>query len=1414
MASLLRGFRYPFGYFAGFARSLVVNGARESGVSNFAQPVQCLCGSFNGNGYATAAARQNDSLEKSLRRLDSDAKRAGRISRRDIEDVLEEIRLNRSATSSQSLLVIRCCGNLVPEELPEVRTKLVQEIWKTLNSLNIPMDISHYNALLRVYLENEYNFSPTDFLADLEQKGIEPNRVTYQRLIARYCQQGDIEGATKILEFMREKQLPVNENVFNALIMGHSQAGDMDSASGILQVMNQAGLEPSNDTYTTLLCGYAKQGNLNKIKEVLESCDKNEIYFLDRDMLEIVYNLAVNGNSEHVDFLLERIKRSAGYNQDAINTILRLINKGEESVAFKVLMTMVRGVRQDGEMVDTGSFFVKQLVKANRPLESIVRICKEFEDKDLNPRATLIALEMAVTSGNVGITTALLKQAHATGHPVRQHFFWPLLCSNNIKNNEEILDILRLMQNEFNLTPSAETVREYAIPNLKEKNYDKIINLLRSANISSATAATSVVYQALNDNNLSEAARIASSFTVYYSPFLYRAGLLRALNKTKDLDAYILLIRHIYENIPRLEMMNSKEKDDVISDTCVEGSENAVVETDSQASIDQAEMLGKIVYDAVVYFKNNRAEMIHNILDGLVKQGLSISNQQATKIQEKLGAELTPEISTMLGQLSTGELKPSPIARSERQRTPVNEMSSEQLERLISTLDAKGENTKGLKRQLVGALIREKNVEKLETYIKQLESEGYVLTSGVFAQITDMYATNGELEKAVETVQKIKEKEPDFLLDRIKAVKIAQLYLNADRLDDVLKFLESHKHEELEADAITVFNYNTTLWRLLNSIADKGKTKELKQVFDALVNGKYCEPNNVLLGPFIKAHLVNDDLEGALKTFEEICQNYRTTPWKNELACRLIQKENATGLQKLTDLSTDIHGEVNSLYDLVFSFVECGRIRQARKILETPGLKTRPNRINTACERYRQEGMVQPLEGLIEATKDLNHIDRMDIYYNLLLSYIKEKEPEKALGLWTKLQEEDIAPSDNFLLKLAQFLKENNVEVPFVVPETLEKKPIKKAESKPKQTATQPKAAPTPQKQTQIQAKPKPVDPVSDKVKEFRSALRSNNLESAMALKQNLTPSDKLSVTDKSILLEALTKAERYGEAKKVVLEMINSDSTFPLPRIFRFYLNKIANSGDVQTLEEIGSKLTPELKKTLSFDNRFCHASIVAGNGEKYLEKLENELAGVKNAGDLKAVAEKFPRGGAIGILERHPELVERFEKLAENYAKQQFIAPLNILWSHLFCAGTNEAKAEEIWQKYLKNEPRLMFQKVMHDAREKNDIELSQKLIEKLKESKITEGAFGTAYSCLIDVLVAKEKIDDAVKAVQDAGKTIGLDVVNRSALVRVKEALEQQKKSVPFVIPERTKSRADQETSSSSSSSSSDDEVTQKK
>jgi len=46
-----------------------------------------------------------------------------------------------AATPSQSLMVLRCCGNLVPDELPENRTILVQKIWQAINKIGIKLFI-------------------------------------------------------------------------------------------------------------------------------------------------------------------------------------------------------------------------------------------------------------------------------------------------------------------------------------------------------------------------------------------------------------------------------------------------------------------------------------------------------------------------------------------------------------------------------------------------------------------------------------------------------------------------------------------------------------------------------------------------------------------------------------------------------------------------------------------------------------------------------------------------------------------------------------------------------------------------------------------------------------------------------------------------------------------------------------------------------------------------------------------------------------------------------------------------------------------------------------------------------------------------------------------------------------------------
>ncbi|KAJ8982699.1 hypothetical protein NQ317_004506 [Molorchus minor] len=524
---------------------------------------------------ATQASTLTDqNLENSLKRIDQDVRKSGRISRRDIEDVLEEIRNTRSATSSQSLLVIRCCGNLVPEELPEIRTKLVQEIWNTLNKLNVPMDISHYNALLRVYLENEHPFSPTEFLSELESKGIDPNR------------------AKKMLLFL-------------------------------------------------------------------------------------FYNRCLEGS------------------------------------------------REDGTPAPTGAFFIKQLVKAERPIDKIIKLCLKLEEEEMYDRALLLATETSLQLGKDNLAYSLLEYLSNKGIEIRQHYFWPLIVSKAHDTSGK--GIIGYCQ-------PAKLLGEYVIPNLGGKS-SEILAQLREGNISIGASACSLVMSLLQRNEIKEAAIIARQVQAYYYPEVIRRPLTNAFIKTNDLEAYMTVFRSIYENLNRKSSVTSGE------------------EEHPAATLDKSEVVGSFILDLAF-------------------------NQRF---------------------------------------------------------------------------------------------------------------------------------------------------------------------------------FFALVWRFLNSLAEIGDVEKLNKVFDTLVTKELIDVSNVLLGPLIKVHLTRKEFDKALEKFEWCVNRFRATPWKNELACQLIQAEDAEKLQKITDLSTAVHGEVNSLYDLVFAFVECGRVRQARKILETPGLQNRPQRINSACERYQQE---------------------------------------------------------------------------------------------------------------------------------------------------------------------------------------------------------------------------------------------------------------------------------------------------------------------------------------------------------------------------------------------------------------------------------------------------------------------------
>ncbi|RVE48682.1 hypothetical protein evm_006648 [Chilo suppressalis] len=1313
MSSLLRSTKFVR-YFTGAARTLILNAAKTTeNTSSLINP-KTLCAANNVpmRDYSTSKKEiGKEQLEPLLQRLDSEVRRYGRISKRDIDEVFDEIRSKHDITSSQSLLVIRCCGELVPEELPEQRTLLVQNIWNVLNERGIPMDISHYNALLRVYIENEHPFSPAKILEELEKKGLQPNRVTYQRLMWRYCQDGDVEGATKVLERMRELNLPVSEPVLNALVMGHAFHGDTEGAKAVLETMAGAGLQPSNRTYTLLACGYAKQGDIDGVNEVIKLATEKDAYMTDKDILEIIEHLAYGGHGDKAEQLFSHIQKGLGYNQDVYNLILRLLNKGHIETAKAVMKTMPKSLTID-DTIFKGAFFVKQLLKVCKDPEKVIKTCRELQEENLVPNSFFIATETALQIGHVEMAQKLFKEIEKEGIEIRQHYYWPLLVQKGKEGDEEgMLQVLRNMVGAGQ-TPTGETLRDYVIPYLRKKDSPQnIILKLQLANVPVILSARNLMIELLDSGKIKAAEEIALQYRLRGQYNLVARSLLNALNKTKDIGSFVSI----------LHVMTSKP---------VSGREEDISNDDHSDEKGDIYEIGRLVKTAVKMLSENN--LIESLLTALHSRGISIDTESAEVIQQFLDKNMTTKISELLTQLTSTDLEVTPLENRRRENAYY---TSAQLEHLLQQIKTKGgNNILRIQKQLLSSYIKENNVTKLDSYLQELKASNFEINLATLAQLYEFYCVNGNIEKAKECQAEIKAKNPDFVLSKYKLFLMANALIKANKFDEAIQFLQDNQPTE---DLENNFVLNSKCWQLLNYLAEQKDEAKVLQLIQTLVEKNYVEPSNVILGPSIKVFLLKGDIDGGLKQFEHCCNQYRSTPWKGELMKALIMKEDASKLQWLADLSTQIHGEVNILHDLVLAFVECGRLRQARRILETPGMHTRQRRLEDACQRYVEEGKPEYLEGLLEATKELSHIDRSNIFYHLLKSYCKAGETDKAIGLWTLLQEEGEIPSDQFLLHLGKHLKQKNRDVPFIMPE----------EEKPKQVKTQ-----------------------------LKEKLIEKDID-----KNSSTPSIKKELSTKIETL--INENKNIVKAFELTIKSIQ-EGVYPKTTVLKYLLKNLAEEGELEKIQVLGEYASDSLRRLITYDDKLTLATFKKGNAAEHIDNLLKIAETEPSPENIKTIVQKFPRSIALASVVENNELIAKCQRLAEIVASQGFSIPINLLWMEYVLAG-KEKEANTVWNQWLSGASTVLFRRLLQESHSRNEPQVVEKLIETLKSNpQVSKGSFGNAYSRLINLYLMNNKVEEAENALSRAiNSGLTAENFNKNCLDRLQEAMKQAGKEFNY-------------------------------
>lgn len=1211
--------------------------------------------------------------------------------------------------------MIRSCGALVSDETPENRKNLCQTLFETLSEV-ADLDISHYNQLLRVFVENEFDFDAINFLERMQTKGVDPNRVTFMLMIDWFCRKGNLSEAIRILEHMKSKDMAITESVFNSLIIGYGKVGDLETAEQTLEMMRSSGAEPSSDTYTALLCAYAFNSKnpetVEKINKTFDEITKSENDLSEAQLFKVIKTLALNDcDGPLLDQILKSIKKTIYYNKECLNVINELMFANKVDVALKLYYTMEASEAQIKQK-NVGHGLIRSMVRANIAPEVVFGVCEKLESEG-GENGLQLATEMALNYANVDVCRTYLKRM-ADKYPIRVHYFFPLIVK--CETEDQVLDVLSKDMAPF-VNASYSQLMELFVDYIWPKNIldvNLFIEKCRDIGFSVTVTLNSLIRYYIGNNRLPDALQIMTS-PIYSTVNLIKRELIYDLTETAFNPN-----TNVDDITRTLQVIHSRQKQSP--------SESGLNDTFGQ-------------YLLSLIRRKLPQNQLNKILESFGRNNVKISNISVDTIRDRI--PLSEQNEKILNKLSTknlDDLRGVVYHDIDDITKPRKEMTPEELEGHLIELRSKGLNTRGVLRNLLMSYCRRTRVsddertdplvieaqKRVHQILEELKESEFQFSNAMYAMVMDFFANCGDIEAALDIKSKIAD---EFVLDWYKIINLATLFVQNGQIERGMDLIRSELKRKIdsnnreEQNSLLTRSRDKTIYRFLNSLIEANADIDLlKEAFDLCLQYSRLVPTSVMAGPLVKYYILKGDYSGALKELNECVEKYRITPWKNQLMKHFLETGDQSNLQIVLDHSNRVHGQMNTIIELAGICIELGKVKQAKKLLDTPGLRVKQAKIDMMCESMVRDDNIEALEQLIRLSRSVFDLNRDRMLYHLIRGCIKLNDTEKALGCWTLMQEENIQPSDETLILLANFLERNGVSVPFTVPPT--------------RSAEQSQSSKEGTSQTQRSD--------DDPLHKFNVALKASDIDEALKIRNSLQSEGKsLLMSQNCSLIEALLNSDRIDEAFAISQSLLSS-KLFPSPRIIRYLCSKLSAAGDYQRLEELGSLLPEFLAQNNSFTNALSIAYINSGKTAELIDKLTQ----------LKP----FPLGAFLRALDIRPELESRLIGIANDLVREtDYHLPLNMVWINLMNKGRYE-DADNIYKSCPKLKDFLLFTSLLDSIRENRNIELAKKLIQTVSQSNLTPKSIGVTYSALIDAYLESGDISSAESVVVN-------DIVNAS-------------------------------------------------
>ncbi|KAH9628360.1 hypothetical protein HF086_015890 [Spodoptera exigua] len=277
----------------------------------------------------------------------------------------------------------------------------------------------------------------------------------------------------------------------------------------------------------------------------------------------------------------------------------------------------------------------------------------------------------------------------------------------------------------------------------------------------------------------------------------------------------------------------------------------------------------------------------------------------------------------------------------------------------------------------------------------------------------------------------------DRFRDKIIALTDERLVDDGDIFDQQLPHPKQMNEENLRAHLSELeakgMNTRGTLRKLLQQYCRDGNLHAARDI------AAKCQKEGVFLSAGMKAAIFDlhvklgelDLAEIALADLNKTSPNFTLDEYKViDFATLMVYRKK---IGQAFDLITQQSKKSDNLQEaltIISALAEVGYKKTLRKIFLDPTIKIHPDAIMRRCERFADEKKVKALEVIAECARDLRRVDVIEIYDLMLDVHQRDDNCTEALALWTRMQDQDITPSQKFVHTLITMIKSNNRDVP------------------------------------------------------------------------------------------------------------------------------------------------------------------------------------------------------------------------------------------------------------------------------------------------------------------------------------------------------------------------------------------------